>query len=56
MVVFRTCMRLGAPEEALAMAADSVKYGLFPMRNSTHELLMNFVAGHNIEGVSAAVV
>ena len=50
MTVFRACIKLGVPEEALKMASDPVKYGLFPKSNATHELLMAFVAKDDFEG------
>ena len=53
MVVFRTCIKLGVPEEALKLATEKVKYGLFPMKNATHELLMTFVEAQNIEGMQS---
>lgn len=53
MAVFRTCIRLGVPEEALKLATEKVKYGLFPMKNATHELLMTFVEAQNIEGTQS---
>lgn len=50
MTVFRACIKLDVPEEALKMASDPVRYGLFPKSNATHELLMAFVRKDDFKG------
>ncbi len=50
MVVIKTCERLGVMEEALKMALDPVKYGIFPRRNASVALLVAFERECNVEG------
>ena len=54
MIVFRKCVDLGVPKEAVKIAADKVKYGIFPKRNATHTLLMALVAKQDFEGASSS--
>ena len=51
MVIIRTCLKLGVPEEALQIAMDPVKYGMFPFKKGIHTLLLAFTERQDTEGV-----
>ena len=51
-VVVSACLKLNAPQQALEMLTDSVKYGLFPSRRCLCKVLYSFSFSHNLEGDS----
>lgn len=49
-MIIRACLKLNLPYQALEIAFDPVKYGVFPARTVTVELLRYFSWNSDLEG------